>query len=118
MTGHEPWSSLPFPFAGRRDYRVYESAKQVLSEYFGHPQLVVERFLPEREGDLYFARSYHFVGDITPLSASARSSRSCSGTRASPVEEIEPHSEVIGRRRASSVWTTERSTMSSTTGRW
>jgi hypothetical protein len=99
VTGHKPWELFPFPIRRQADYRVYESAKEVPSEYFGHPQLVVERFLPEREGDLYFARSYHFVGDISTTVRLGSKQPIVLGHTSESVEEIEPHSEVIGRRR-------------------
>ena len=46
-----------------RDYPVYGSLAQVPAGAFANPALVVEKFLPEREGDRYFVRHYLCLGD-------------------------------------------------------
>ncbi|MHB9025478.1 MAG: hypothetical protein ACYC7E_15130 [Armatimonadota bacterium] len=48
-----------------RDYPVYPTLAAVPAGAFRNPALVVERFLPEREGDRYFLRHYLFLGDHT-----------------------------------------------------
>jgi hypothetical protein len=48
-----------------RKYLIYNSLAEVPSGVFKNQALVVERFLPEREGDLYFMRHYLFLGDHT-----------------------------------------------------
>jgi len=53
-------------FAWRRlldKYPIYNSLSEVPPGVFRNPALVVERFLPEREGDRYFMRHYLFLGD-------------------------------------------------------
>jgi hypothetical protein len=57
---------LSRPLAWRtllQDYPVYERLAAVPSAAFTNPALVVERFLPEREGNRYFLRHYLFLGD-------------------------------------------------------
>jgi hypothetical protein len=44
-------------------YPVFPRAADVPAEVFGNPHLVVERFLPEREGSRMFVRYYSFCGD-------------------------------------------------------
>ena len=44
-------------------YPVFPSMTDVPPEVFENPDLVVERFLPEREDDLYCIRVYLFLGD-------------------------------------------------------
>lgn len=44
-------------------YPVYQSKHQVPSVVFGNADLVVERFLPEKEASFYYLRSYAFLGD-------------------------------------------------------
>lgn len=44
-------------------YPVFRSAAEVPSGVFSNPHLVVERFLPEREGGLNCVRYYSFFGD-------------------------------------------------------
>lgn len=61
-------SLLGRPLAWRsrmRSYPVYQSLAQVPRGVFQNRALVVERFLPEREGDRYFMRHYLCLGDHT-----------------------------------------------------
>jgi hypothetical protein len=44
-------------------YPIYDSPREVPPAVFENPALVVERFLPEREGDLYALRACAFLGD-------------------------------------------------------
>jgi len=46
-------------------YPVYDCLAAVPAGAFKNPALVVERFLPEREGDRYFMRHYLCLGDRT-----------------------------------------------------
>jgi len=45
------------------DYRIVEHLSRVPSEVFSRPDLVVEKFLPERDGEFYCTRAYLFLGD-------------------------------------------------------
>lgn len=44
-------------------YPVFERLRDVPSGVFRNPNLVVERFLPERDGELYCLRYYYICGD-------------------------------------------------------
>lgn len=44
------------------DYRILEHLTDVPPEVFSRQDLVVEKFFPEREGDLYCTRAYLFLG--------------------------------------------------------
>lgn len=46
-----------------RHYPIFESPAALPPSAFENPELVVERFLPERQGELYVLRSYAFGGD-------------------------------------------------------
>jgi len=48
-----------------RQYHIYNSLAEVPPGAFRNPALVVERFLPEREGDRYFMRHFLCLGDRT-----------------------------------------------------
>lgn len=48
----------------RTGYRIFASARDLPPGIRADPSLVVERFLPERSGDLYCLRSYLFAGDF------------------------------------------------------
>jgi hypothetical protein len=50
-------------FAQPNQYPVFPSVAAVPPQYWSDPAVVVERFLPEREQDLYCVRKYSFVGD-------------------------------------------------------
>jgi hypothetical protein len=45
------------------DYPIFDSLAEVPAQAFLDPNLVVERFLPEREGQTFFLRWYCFIGD-------------------------------------------------------
>lgn len=45
------------------NYPIFRSLKDVPVQAFQDPSLVVERFLPEQEGDRFFLRWYIFIGD-------------------------------------------------------
>jgi hypothetical protein len=48
---------------GMWEYPIFDSVKQVPWAVWRNPSLVVERFLPERQDDLYCVRSWTFLGD-------------------------------------------------------
>lgn len=48
-----------------RKYPVYKNLTEVPPSVFRNPALVVERFLPEKEGSHYFMRHYLCLGDHT-----------------------------------------------------
>ena len=53
-----------FACRGQLDrYPVYESLEEVPAGVFQNRALVIEKFLPEREGETYFIRHYLFLGD-------------------------------------------------------
>ena len=54
-----PWSLR----ADFTDYRIFSSASDVPRAVWMNRDLIVERFLPERDGDLYCLRTWTFFGD-------------------------------------------------------
>lgn len=44
------------------DYRIYDCLADVPDEIFSRPDLIVEKFLPERDGEFYCTRAYLFLG--------------------------------------------------------
>ncbi|MEQ6167579.1 hypothetical protein AAOE16_10315 [Ekhidna sp. MALMAid0563] len=44
-------------------YRVFESLQSVPAAYFTNEELVIERYLPEREDDMYYLRVCILLGD-------------------------------------------------------
>lgn len=50
-------------FLEPKDYRVFESKREVPDAVFANPALVVERFRPERHGEQYVSRNCAFFGN-------------------------------------------------------
>lgn len=56
--------ALPFPGAALvEDYAMYESLSRVPDDVLENPNLVLEKFLPERDGDGYATRFWVFCGE-------------------------------------------------------
>lgn len=45
------------------DYIIFDRADKVPATYWDHPNVVVEKFLPETENSAYFIREYLFLGN-------------------------------------------------------
>lgn len=56
-----PWSMRAEMFTG--DYPIFDSVKKVPWAVWRNPSFVVERFLPERHGELFCMRNWFFLGD-------------------------------------------------------
>lgn len=46
-----------------KDYPVFESIEEVPADVWANPNLIVERFIPERKDELYCLRIWTFLGD-------------------------------------------------------
>ncbi len=59
------WKNTPRPIGlpNHLEYPVYASITEVPPAYWNNPGLVVEKFMPEREGNDYFLRQSFFLGD-------------------------------------------------------
>jgi hypothetical protein len=88
----------PFPMRSQLDYRVYERAELVPPEYFEDPNLVIERFLPEREGELYFCRSHHFLGSKSSTVRLGSKHPIVLGHNSVSLATVEPHQDVLKAR--------------------
>jgi hypothetical protein len=87
-------------FSRSLDYRVFERLTDVPRACFDDPALLVEKFLPEREGGLHHVRLYHFLGDRWSCTRmAARHPIVCGKTHVSS-EEVEPHPEIVALRHA------------------
>lgn len=81
------------------DYRIYDNPRDVPRAYFKCEDVVVEKFLPEQDGDLYFVRQCHFLGDqVTCARIASNQPVVNSSTRISR-EIVEPHPEIMELRR-------------------
>ncbi len=77
------------------DYPVLESVSAVPEDVWSNPQFVVERFLPEREGDLYALRTLTLFGDRWISRRRVSASPVIKSGSAIRIEDIEPHPEVF-----------------------
>ncbi len=80
-------------------YRVYDHLSDVPRAYFGMKSIVVEKFLPEMQDDLYFVRLFQFLGN--KISCTRLGSRHPVAKDETYVtrEIIEPHPEVVKLRK-------------------
>lgn len=86
---------FPFKMQRQTDYRIFEQVAQVPQEYFADESVVVERFLPEREGELYYTRSYHFLGSKATTVRLGSPNPIVLGHNSTSMESIEPDPEVV-----------------------
>jgi hypothetical protein len=81
------------------DYAVVESVRTVPEDVWHNPHLVAERFLPEREGELYAVRKLTFFGDRWISRRVASASPVLESSNTVHVEDVEPHPEVFAEAR-------------------
>ena len=81
-----------------RRYPVYPKPAAVPPEVFRNPSLVVEKFLPERDGADYVLRSYAFFGPDGFAVRSKGPHRIVKGASGHAPEFVEPHPDVVAVR--------------------
>ncbi len=89
----------PFPMRGQQDYRLYADASAVPTAFFDDPYLVVERFLPEVEGGLYFTRSCHFLGNACTTVRLGSPGPIVVASSQKVIQQIEPPLEILEYRK-------------------
>jgi len=97
------WARLSPPrygFRSQMDYRIYESLEAVPPACFRRKELVIERFIPERDGDLYCVRTYQFLGPSETTVRIASRSPIVSTTNHCRVEPVAPAAQIVEARRA------------------
>lgn len=80
-------------------YAVLGSVSAVPEDVWRNPYLVVERFLPEREGDFYVLRTLTLFGDRWVSRRTASASPVVKSGNAIRVEDVEPHPDVFAAAR-------------------
>jgi hypothetical protein len=88
----------PSRFTASDDYRIYPSTRDVPAATFASPDLVVEKFLPEREGGFYHTRFLTFLGDRVSCHRVASKSPIVKPGSMVGWTEVEPHAEVMALR--------------------
>lgn len=91
------------PFEESRAYKLYRHIQEVPRRYFNDRHLVVERFTPEIENDLYHVRIYQFLGDRWTCTRIASPEPVVNGSTTIHSEVAEPDDEIIMWRRRLSI---------------
>lgn len=88
------------PLRRLNDYPIFDRASEVPRDLADDPRVVVERFLPEREDDLFHLRTYIFLGDRTTCLRTASPDPLVKATNTVRTEYVEPHPAVeVWRKR-------------------
>ena len=80
-------------------YRIYDRLTDVSPAVFERDDLVVEKFLPEQEGNFFFVRNYEFLGDSATCTRLASRDPIVKDQTIVWIEEIEPHPEIVQARK-------------------
>ncbi len=88
-------SGVTTPF----DYRIYDSLADVPRADFERNDVVVEKFLPEKEENLFFVRHYEFLGDRSTCTRLAAMGPIVKDQTVIRVEEVDPHPEIVQARK-------------------
>ena len=80
-------------------YRIYNRLTDVSPAVFERNDLVVEKFLPEQEGNFFFVRNYEFLGDSATCTRLASRDPIVKDQTIVWIEEIEPHPEIVQARK-------------------
>jgi hypothetical protein len=79
----------------QEDYKIYDSPSEVPDENFSNSSYIVEKFLPERQGDNYCLNYFKFFGSFYQCQKLYSLSPIVSGANAFKREEIDPHPDII-----------------------
>jgi hypothetical protein len=81
------------------DYQIYDHLNDVPRAYFKYNELVVEKFLPEKENDLYFVHNYEFLGDRATCTRLAARHRIVNDRTLISCSDVTPHPEITALRK-------------------
>jgi hypothetical protein len=85
-------------FVGTDDYRVFEHVSEVPESWRDASNLVLERFLPERDGELYAVRNCLFLGAAHTCERRLAASPVVNSGTAVSSEQIEPDPRMVALR--------------------
>ena len=89
---------LPQTFLSPKDYRVYEHLDRVPDRYFDDDFYIVEKYLPQREGETYYTNLYVFFGTSYHCFRLGSASPIVYSGSNTTIEVIEPHAEIVAAR--------------------
>jgi hypothetical protein len=85
-------------FRSSTDYRVYDDLSSVPAALTRRRDLVLEKFLPEREDGLYHLRVYQFLGNRSSCVRLASHDPVVKAGTSVSAEAVEPHPEILAWR--------------------
>ncbi len=83
----------------QKDYRIFDLLSHVPPEVFSRPDLIVEKFLPERHNELYHVRCCVFLGNGTPCQMMISPNPVVSMGNTISLVECETHPEILEWRK-------------------
>ena len=81
------------------DYRIFDSLMDVPRACFDDPRTVVERFLPEQDGDDYFVLWYFFLGNRSTCFRLASKNPIVNHLTYCSMKKVEPHPDIVRLRK-------------------
>ena len=84
-------TSMLTPLPHWNSYPIFDRIDEVPSRLIDDPRVVIERFLPEIENDLYHVRLYQFLGDRSTCRRIASTEPLVKSGNSATSETIEPH---------------------------
>ncbi len=94
-----PGSSSRLDFNSAKDYFILESARQVPGDWFEREDIVIEKFLPERDNGNYLTRSLYFLGDSTQCVLWKSPNPIVKRSTATGMELVDANQEFVAMRR-------------------
>ncbi len=94
-----PDNSDSSSFGASFGYRIYDSLAEVPCADLEQNDVVVEKFLPEKEENLFFVRHYEFLGDRSTCTRLASRDPIVKDQTVVRIEEIDPHPEIVEARK-------------------
>ncbi len=91
-----PWL-FPEPCTSR-DYKIYSNLSEVPGKYFDGNKYVVEKFLPEKEGEYYSCHSYLFMGDSYVCNKKSAKMPIIKDRDLGMQVDVEPHPEAVAMK--------------------
>lgn len=85
-------------FNSPSDYIILESPSQVPKEWFKMKDIVIQKFLPEKDQRFYYVRNYYFLGDRHMCLLRKGSDPIVNASSTISLEPIEVHPEIIKLR--------------------
>lgn len=91
---------LPSPILSAQDYKVFDQLSDVPALYFHHPGLIVQKFLPEKDGHLYCTRILVFLGDKMRCTLVKSPGPIVNSDNAEVIEyDVEPDPDILAMRK-------------------